>query len=98
MSQSELPLIRSRIWSSHGNATVLAATPPTDSESGRLDLWEAFRQSLPLYGWFAVNRLPNTEDRHRSTQASRMRQELRRHSSRIDVIVSPNTGTDIPHR
>jgi hypothetical protein len=31
------------------------------------------------------------------TQASPTRPELRRHSSGIYVVFSPNTGTDIPH-
>jgi hypothetical protein len=47
-------------------ATLTAATPPTVSESGRLDPWEALHQRLALYGRLAVIRLPNKEDRRRS--------------------------------
>jgi hypothetical protein len=52
-------------------ATLLAATPPTDSTSGCLDLWEALSQLLPLYGWLAVTLVPNTEDRRCSRKPAR---------------------------
>jgi hypothetical protein len=94
VSQSELLLLQDSIWSAHATATLLAATPPTDSESSSFDPWEALHQRLLLYGRFAVTWLPNTEVPPLLTQASLMRPKLHRHSSGIYVVVSPNTRTE----
>jgi hypothetical protein len=64
-------------------ATLLAATPPIDSESDRLAPWEALRQRLhPAIEHGGAPSL---------TQASPMRRELRWFPSGIFVIISLNT-------
>lgn len=56
--------------------SLLAATLQTNSESGRLDPWEALRQRLPLYGQIAVTQLPNMKDFCRSHTPARCGQSF----------------------
>jgi hypothetical protein len=62
--------------------TFLAATPPTDSESGCLNSWEVLHQRLLLHG-----RLLNMEG-HCCSCKPAQQSELRRHSSGIYVVLS----------
>jgi hypothetical protein len=74
-------------------ATLLAATPSDDSKRGRLDAWEAFAALRPACSHPATEH----DEPPSLTQASPTQPELRRHSSRIYVVLSPNTGTNTPH-
>jgi hypothetical protein len=76
-------------------ATFLAATRPTNSEGSHFDPLEALCKCLPLYGRLSH---PVTEygGQPSFTQVNLMWLELRRHSSGIYVVVSPNTRINIP--
>lgn len=77
-------------------ATLLAATPPTNSKCGSLTPWGALCQHLPLYSRPTVTLLPHTEGPLLPMQSSLLQPQLYWYSSRIYMVVSPNTGTDIP--
>jgi hypothetical protein len=97
VSQSELLLLHDSIWSTHSNSN-----PPSSDAANRLRK----RSPWPLGSTLPVHAALWPDPSHPATkhggpllhmQASPMWPELCQHSSGIYVVLSPNTGTDIPH-